>query len=61
MADPDISDYEFDADDLLLMPIIIPKFDNWCHEIFKYKLDDAILNSTHNRVMGRQFKFFIFF
>jgi hypothetical protein len=28
MADPDISDYEFDADDLLLMPIIIPKFDN---------------------------------
>jgi hypothetical protein len=24
-------------------------------------LDDAILNSTHNRVMGRQFKFFIFF
>jgi hypothetical protein len=28
MADPDISDYEFDADDLLLMPIIIPQFDN---------------------------------
>jgi hypothetical protein len=24
IADPDISDYEFDADDLLLMPIIIP-------------------------------------
>ena len=28
LTDPDISDYEFDADDLLLMPIIIPKFDN---------------------------------
>jgi hypothetical protein len=27
MADPDISDYECDADDLLLMPIIIPQFD----------------------------------
>jgi len=27
MADPDISDYEFDADDLLLMPIIIPQFE----------------------------------
>ena len=27
MADPDISDQEFDADDLLLMPIIIPQFD----------------------------------
>jgi hypothetical protein len=26
MADPDISDYEFDADDLL-MPIIIPQFE----------------------------------
>jgi len=26
MADPDISDYECDADDLLLMPIIIPQF-----------------------------------
>jgi len=24
MADPDISDYECDADDLLLMPIIFP-------------------------------------
>jgi hypothetical protein len=24
---PDISDDEFDADDLLLMPIIIPQFD----------------------------------
>jgi hypothetical protein len=36
MADSDISDYEFDADDLLLMPIIIPQFDNWCREIFKY-------------------------
>ena len=27
MADPDISDYEYDADDLLLMLIIIPQFD----------------------------------
>jgi hypothetical protein len=27
MTDPDISDYECDADDLLLMPIIIPQFD----------------------------------
>ena len=27
MADPDISDNECDADDLLLMPIIIPQFD----------------------------------
>jgi hypothetical protein len=27
MADTDISDYEFDADNLLLMPIIIPQFD----------------------------------
>ena len=27
MADPDISDYECDADDLLLMSIIIPQFD----------------------------------
>ena len=27
MADPDISDYECDADDLLLMPIINPQFD----------------------------------
>ena len=27
MADPDIFDYECDADDLLLMPIIIPQFD----------------------------------
>jgi hypothetical protein len=27
IADPDISDYEFDADDLLLMPIIIPQFE----------------------------------
>ena len=27
MADPDISDYECDAYDLLLMPIIIPQFD----------------------------------
>ena len=26
MADPDISDYECDADGLLLMPIIIPQF-----------------------------------
>ena len=36
MADTDISDYEFDADNLLLMPIIIPQFDKWCREIFKY-------------------------
>jgi hypothetical protein len=28
MADPDISDYKFDADRLLLMPITIPKFDH---------------------------------
>jgi hypothetical protein len=28
MADTDISDYEFDADNLLLMPIIIPQFEN---------------------------------
>ena len=27
MADPDISDYECDADGLLLMSIIIPQFD----------------------------------
>ena len=27
ITDPDISDYEFDADDLLLMPIIIPQFE----------------------------------
>jgi hypothetical protein len=27
MADPDISDYKCDADDLLLMTIIIPQFD----------------------------------
>ena len=27
MADPDISDHEFDADDLLVMPIIIPQLD----------------------------------
>ena len=27
MADPDISDYECDADDLALMPTIIPQFD----------------------------------
>jgi hypothetical protein len=27
MADPDISDYEYDADDLLLMSIIISQFD----------------------------------
>ena len=27
MADPDIFDYECDADNLLLMPIIIPQFD----------------------------------
>jgi hypothetical protein len=27
VADPDISDYECDADELLLMPIIIPQFD----------------------------------
>jgi hypothetical protein len=27
MADPDISDYNCDADDLLLMTIIIPQFD----------------------------------
>ena len=27
MADSDISAYEFDADDLLLMPNIIPQFD----------------------------------
>ena len=26
MADPDISDYKCDADDLLLMTIIIPQF-----------------------------------
>jgi hypothetical protein len=26
-GNPDISDYECDADDLLLMPIIIPQFD----------------------------------
>ena len=27
MADPDISNYECDADNLSLMPIIIPQFD----------------------------------
>ena len=27
MADPDISDHECDADDLALMPTIIPQFD----------------------------------
>jgi hypothetical protein len=42
MADSDISDYEFDADDLLLMPIIIPQFDNWCREIYNTYISSFI-------------------
>ena len=41
MADPDISDYEFDADDLLLMPIIIPQFEQMQ---YSYLHSNAMLN-----------------
>ena len=41
MADPDISDYEFDTDDQLLMPIIIPQFESMQYSYLHY---NAILN-----------------
>ena len=51
MADPDISDYECDADDLLLMPIFIPQFDLQA-EIPDVDSEDSVGEKTAKDITG---------
>jgi hypothetical protein len=51
MADPDISDYEYDADDLLLMPIFIPQFDLQA-EIPDVDSEDSVGEKTGKDITG---------
>jgi hypothetical protein len=55
MADPDISDYECDADDLLLMPIIIPQFDLQA-EFPDLDSEDSEGEETGNVITGTDIK-----
>ena len=51
MADPDISDYECDADDLLFMPIFIPQFDLQA-EIPDVDSEDSVGEKTDKDITG---------